>query len=162
MTEEDLLEHATKCVKTAVDKYTKFFRDDEHLCRVRRALRACKLFDVLFLLDKQPSLDTLYCMVDEFLPQLGFKEFTPAFIAELKAEIPALLNLVQGMQYNFEGEDAVKEEERYVERTKTKIRRSRQRATLINIDNALRQQENADADLGGDDGAEDGYRASTG
>jgi hypothetical protein len=47
-------------------------------------------------------------------------------------------------------------QERYVERTKTKMRRSRQRATLINIDNALRQQENADADLGGDDGAEDG------
>ena len=155
MTEEDLMAHAIKCVKTAIDKYTKLFRDDAHLCRVRRACRACKLFDVLFLLETQPSLDTLYRMVDE-LPQLGLKEFTPAFIAELKTEIPALLNLVQGMQYNFEGEDAVKEEERYVERTKMKLRRSRQRATLINIDNALRQQQNADADLGGDDGAEDG------
>ena len=137
VTEEIFLEYANKFVKSAIEKYIKLFRDDEHLRRIRRAFRGCKVFDVLFLQSNpQPSLGTLHRLVDE-LVHFGFQEFTTTFIEDLKKEIPTLLELVRNMHYNFEGDDAEKEDHLLSGKVKKKLRRSRKRTMLINIDNTL-------------------------
>lgn len=140
ITEKDFMEHAKKCVEASIRKYKRLFENDTRLRDLRRAYRACKLFDVLYL-QTNPSHDQLRRMIDE-LCHFGFKEFTPTFLAELKNEIPALLDLVQNMEYNFEGKDAEKNDKAYRKRVNDKFRRSRQRSILMNIENTLRQQEN--------------------
>ena len=84
-------------------------------------------------------------MIDE-LKHFGFKDFTPGFLAKLKQEIPALLELVQSFTHNFEGEDAEEEDTKYRDRVKDTFRRARQRSTLMNIENTFRQQEHGDVD----------------
>ena len=86
---------------------------------MRRAYRACKLFDVMYL-QTNLSHDQLCRMIDE-LCHFGFEEFTPGFLAELKEEIPALLELVQNMEYDFEDKDAGAKDTAYRKRVNDKF-----------------------------------------
>ena len=139
LTEEDFIEYAKKCTRGAFLKYKKLFEDDQTLVRIRKANRACKVFDVLFL-RSGPSVDTLNRLIDE-LAHFEFKEFNEEFLQKMKDEVPKLLKLVDSMPYNFEGEDAETESKLYLNRLKIRARQARQRATLKNIDNHLRQKE---------------------
>lgn len=87
--------------------------------------------------------------IDE-LKHFEYKEFTDEFLKSMRDEIPEYLKLVEEMHFNFEGEDIEETNRRYRQRVKEKLRRTRQRALLVNIDNTLRQQQ-------GDDTAEDAH-----
>lgn len=56
-TETDFIEYAKKCVAGAREKYQSLFSDDTNLARLKKAYRACKVFDVLYL-RSGPSVET--------------------------------------------------------------------------------------------------------
>ena len=139
LTEEDFIEHAKACGKGAYDKYTQLFSDDQALARARKAFRACQVFDVLYL-RSGPSIERLYRLIDELI-HFDFSEFDEGFRNNMKKEVPALIKLVDGMKYDFEGDDAKEESQLYIERLKMKASEARKRATLENIDKYLQEQE---------------------
>lgn len=141
VTEEDFWEYAAKCVKGSIDKYNNLFADDADLKRIQRAFRACKLFDILLMKDIDATTDMLKRWIDD-LKYFGYKEFTDEFLKLMKDEIPEYLKLVEEMHFNFEGDDMEETSRLYRQRVKEKLRRARQRALLVNIDNTLRQQHN--------------------
>ena len=155
VTEEDLRQYASECVEGALKKYKSLFTDDPQLKRARRAYRACKLFDILFVKDQRPTYDSIHRMIDD-LKFFEFKEFTDDFLRSMREEIPEYLKLVEEMHFNFDGDDIEETNRHYRQRVKEKLRRARQRALLVNIDNTLRQQEDEDNVMEDVDVAEDG------
>ena len=93
LTEDDFVNYAKSCVKGAFDKYRELFSEDEDLVRVRKAFRACKVFDILFL-RSGPSIESLERMIDE-LVHFELEELDDDFLKSLKKEIPKLLKLVR-------------------------------------------------------------------
>ena len=141
VTEEELWQYASECVEGAIKKYKRLFTDDQHLKRIRQAFRACKLFDILFLKDhEQLTNDMLHRWIDE-LKHFEYKEFDDDFLNSMREEISEYLKLVEEMHFNFEGDDIEETNRLYRQRVKEKLRRARQRALLVNIDNTLRQQQ---------------------
>ena len=109
LTKEEFEEYYKICVQTAIDKYQQLFSVDLNWLRVRKALHACKIFDTLYL-QYGTSHYFLFRMIDE-LAHLNFEDFDESFLWKTKKKFPTLLALVHEMHYNFEGEDAQKEEE---------------------------------------------------
>lgn len=145
ITEDDFVDYAKKCVNASFEKYSRLFTGDPNLSRVRKALLACKIFDILYL-RSGPSHDECHRMIDE-LVNFCFAEFDDDFIQGLKDEVPDLLTLANSIHYNFEGEDAEKEKRLYHQRVKARAKRAQQVETLRNVDQHLRERDGTGLDI---------------
>ena len=75
----------------------------------------------------------------------------------MKREIPELLQLVATMPYRCEGEDATEKKQLFHARIKERMRKDQQRATLFNVDEYLRQAEEAGVGIAEAAGEGDGF-----
>ena len=87
-------------MQPAFDKYRKLYEEDAELVQTKKAFKGCKVFDIPHLMsDPQPAM--LEQLV-QYLSFFDFAEFTPAFLFEMKREIPELLRLVKDIDLDWE------------------------------------------------------------
>jgi len=138
ITEDDFVEYCKSVTQGAFLKYLKLFDEDRELIRVRKAFRACQVFDILYL-HTDPSTETLGRMLDELI-NFGFPEFDEAFIAGMKNELNQLLDLTKHLPFDFEREP--EESQLYTNRVLSRSRRARKRALMEAIERNLQRNEN--------------------
>ena len=101
ITEAEFLKLAVDVVAPGFAKYKKLLllphpgpgEQLSDLMKAKHAFKACKLFDPMFL-KTEPSAQALE-VVTENIKFFGFRHFTDEFIQNMKAEIPAVIELAK-------------------------------------------------------------------
>ena len=89
-TEQELLNYAKTLIEPSAKYYSdKFNNENGDLYKIKQAARVAQLFDPLFIKDK--TLQALELLADD-MTYFGYDSIcTPAFITNIKKEIPTLL-----------------------------------------------------------------------
>lgn len=132
---EEFVEHGIPVAQAAFEKYRKLLQvtrapgaEMTDLMQAKRAFKACKLFDPLYLAT-DPPMEVL-CVLEDDLAFFAYPEFDDDFLAGLKKEIPEAILLAK-KEFDWEAIDGSKQ---YRHRVSERARREQQRIAIANAE----------------------------